>query len=85
RLAALARIQLTDQEIEKLSVDMPKIVDFVEELQGAEGLSEVELKAVPAASLREDEVSSGRLTDEDFTKLAPNWENNQLKVPPVFE
>ena len=84
-LAKLARIELTEEETRKLSVDMPKIVDFVEELQGASTQDLPEPVAVNAATLREDSPSSKNLTLEDLEKLAPKWSKNQVEVPPVFE
>ena len=84
-LAKLARIELTEGEVEKLLVDMPKIVDFVEELQGAESQALPEPDAVKVTALREDDPSSENLTLEELEKLAPKWSKNQVEVPAVFE
>jgi aspartyl-tRNA(Asn)/glutamyl-tRNA(Gln) amidotransferase subunit C len=85
-LAALARIELTAKEEEKLLKDLQKIVDYFKELQN------LDTQAVEPASggtmledvLRPDEderVGFPRVGSETF----PEEESGFLKVPPVFE
>lgn len=84
-LATLARIRLTDEEIERLGVDMPKIVEFVEQLKDVPNLSDVELRPVDLETLRDDTESSEKLSHSEQEELAPKWADNQIEVPGVFD
>lgn len=86
RLAKLARVTLTDGEKEQFASQLPKIVEFVDTLQGAVLSSEaVEGINQSVDSLRDDKVSGTRLTIQQLEKLAPAWSKNQVAVPAVFE
>lgn len=84
-LATLARLSLSNEEKERFSQELPKIVEFVEELRLAKVDSDVvSVQPVPLETLREDEVSSERLSLDQLGKLAPNWQEGQVVVPAVF-
>lgn len=83
--ANLARLNITGEEKEKFSQELPKVIGFVEQLREVKlGSEETDSKAVPLENLRADEVDSERLTHEQLEKLAPNWQNRQVTVPAVF-
>jgi len=86
RLAVLARLSLTDQEKEQFAAQLPKIVEFVDTLQGA-SLTTATSDQMPisVADLRQDELSGQRLTLAELEKLAPAWRVGQVIVPAVFE
>jgi len=84
-LAELTRISLTDEELTRFEVEMPKIVAFVEELGEANTTELAERKTVSLEHLRSDEVDSNKLTLDELENLAPQWRNNQVEVPGVFE
>lgn len=82
QLGTLARLELTDQEVNQLVEQLPKIVDYVSHLQ------EIDTSAVPETTrptqrLREDRVeeSSAALAILD---QAPEREGKNWKVDAVF-
>lgn len=85
-VAHLARLTLSEDEAERLTVDLGNIIQF------AEQLNELDTENVPETThvldmknvLRED-VSRDWLTREEALKNAPQQENGQVKVPKVFE
>ncbi|HSX42212.1 MAG TPA: Asp-tRNA(Asn)/Glu-tRNA(Gln) amidotransferase subunit GatC [Candidatus Saccharimonadales bacterium] len=84
-LAKLARIRLSTEEQKSLSQELPKIVEFVEQLRAVK-LDDSLAGAEPAEleSLRPDEVSGERLSVEQLKNLAPDWRDGQNVVPAVF-
>jgi aspartyl-tRNA(Asn)/glutamyl-tRNA(Gln) amidotransferase subunit C len=82
KLAKLARISLTDEEIESFGRDISSILEYVEQLKDVDlgeltptyqvtGLTNV---------FREDKVIDYDETPEDLLKNSPDSENNQIKV-----
>lgn len=89
-LADLARLSLSADEQAKFSQELPKIVEFVEQLQQVrlDG-DDVSVKATPLEVMRDDVVSSERLTPAQLEQLAPTWRaippaGGQVEVPAVF-
>lgn len=84
-LANLAHLSLDDEERLSFSEQLPRIVDFVDQLSSAsrnvvnneEGLVSVE-------SLRNDVINSERLSLEELEKLAPVFLDGKIVVPPVL-
>jgi aspartyl-tRNA(Asn)/glutamyl-tRNA(Gln) amidotransferase subunit C len=83
-LAKLARLSLSNEEQEQFATELPKILSFVDELQGAKAPISQDIPAVSLDGLRDDELSSDSLSLEQLEKLAPYWQNDQVEVPPVF-
>ncbi len=85
-IAKLARLQLTDEQKERYRGQLEAILDHVAKLQ------ELDTKDVlPTASvavtqmpLREDEPRPG-LSRDDLLKNAPKRDDDQFRIPPVFE
>lgn len=85
RLADLARIQLTDEEVDRLSGEFDAIVDAVA------SVSEVATADVPATShpipmtnvFREDTVTD-TLTQEQALAAAPHPEDGRFGVPQIL-
>lgn len=84
-LAELTRISLSDEELMRFEVEMPKIVKFVEELGEANTAETVEQKTISLEHLRSDDEVSNKLTLDELASLAPEWRHNQVEVPGVFE
>ncbi len=86
-LAKLARLKLTEEEIEKLKEDLNKILAYVEKinelsLENFEPLTNI----LEKLDLREDEPHN----PEEETRQAiinnfPEKENHYLKVPKILE
>lgn len=89
RLASLARIQLTDEEIERLGRQLPEIVGYFSQIQAVAEQMPDSGEAVSLENMREDEPGSGpaQLTIAEIKKLAPAFTDTsrQVIVPPVFK
>ena len=85
RLADLARIQLTDEEVDRLSGEFDAIMDAVA------SVSEVATEDVPATShpiamtnvFREDVVTE-TLTQEEALAGAPDAQDGRFAVPQIL-
>lgn len=82
KLARLARLEVTDEEVEKFQVELTSILQYVDQIQKAD-VRDVEpttqvtgLKNV----MREDEVIDYGITADDLLKIAPKTEGRQLKT-----
>jgi aspartyl-tRNA(Asn)/glutamyl-tRNA(Gln) amidotransferase subunit C len=94
RIAALARIRLTEEEVERLAGDFGSILEYVDRLRARDEADEVEplVHAVPpqepAAALRPDTPAAGRAAPLPFgtvEELAPDSDGRLLRVPRVLE
>ena len=85
-IAKLARLDLTDEQKARYREQLEAILDHVAKLQ------ELDTKDVPPTAsvsvgympLRVDESLPGLATDE-LLKNAPQQEDGQFQIPPVFE
>ncbi|HIY24307.1 MAG TPA: Asp-tRNA(Asn)/Glu-tRNA(Gln) amidotransferase subunit GatC [Candidatus Brachybacterium merdigallinarum] len=85
-LADLARIQLTDEEVDRLAGEFDAIMDAVA------SVSEVASEDVPATShpiamtnvFREDVVSDTTLTQEQALDQAPDAQDGRFAVPQIL-
>ncbi|MCT4574142.1 Asp-tRNA(Asn)/Glu-tRNA(Gln) amidotransferase subunit GatC, partial [Bacillus thuringiensis] len=84
-LADLARIRLTDEEVDRLAGEFDAIMDAVA------SVSEVARDDVPATShpiamtnvFREDVVSDNTLTQEQALDQAPDAQDGRFAVPQI--
>ena len=85
-IARLARLNLTDPELELYREQLSAILDYFAELSeldttGVEPMARVEKEARPR---REDAPRPG-LGADTLEKTAPDWHEDQFRVPPVFD
>jgi aspartyl-tRNA(Asn)/glutamyl-tRNA(Gln) amidotransferase subunit C len=86
KVAELAKIQLTKEEVETFSKQLPQILSFIEKL------NELDTENVPPfyeiidanAPLREDKPIEG-LSNEEALSNAPQKENGFFVVPRVVK
>lgn len=87
-IASLARLELSDGEINHYREQLSAILDFVAQLQKlntSSAHSEIESGiAAVDSSLRDDEAVPG-LSPEILLATAADKERSQFKIPPVFE
>lgn len=84
-LATLARIKLSAEEQQEFAGELPKIVEFVEQLRQVKLASAGEqTKTVDLKDLRDDVVASNQLSLTQLEGLAPEWRDGQNVVPAVF-
>ncbi|WP_088103302.1 Asp-tRNA(Asn)/Glu-tRNA(Gln) amidotransferase subunit GatC [Halalkalibacter urbisdiaboli] len=85
-VANLARLAVTEEEVELFTKQLDAIISFAEQLneldtEGVEPTSHVlDMKNV----LREDKADKG-LPIEDVLKNAPDHEDGQIRVPSIME
>jgi len=86
KLAALSRLKLTEDEIDRFSVELPKILDYVEILQDVDTASLEPTYQLTGLKnvMRADEVKAYQAKPEDLLKLSPSTEKNQYKVRRVL-
>lgn len=82
KLAALARLGLTDQEVDELSGELSEILQYVEQLATVEveGLEPTSQVTGLTNVTRPDEVKDYGYAPQDLLKNVPAVENNQIKV-----
>ncbi|MBH8604664.1 Asp-tRNA(Asn)/Glu-tRNA(Gln) amidotransferase subunit GatC [Thermoactinomyces sp. CICC 10522] len=86
KVAALARLKLTEQEADQYTVQLSNILQFAEKLNELE-TEQVEPTShvLPMANvLREDEVMPS-LPREKALANAPDQQDGMFRVPAVFE
>lgn len=84
-LASLSSLALADDEVDGLRQDLENIIGYIEQL-GELDTAGVELtyQVTGLANVwREDEVQPG-ISKEALLNLAPEKQNNQVKVPQVL-
>ena len=85
-IAKLARLELTDEQKERYRGQLEAILEHVAKLQKLE-TSDVHPTASVSeghTALRTDEPHPGLARDE-LLKNAPQQDDGQFKIPPVFE
>lgn len=82
KLAKLARLSLTESEIEKYQKELASIFDYVEKLQSVdtEGLEPTYQVNGLSNVFRKDEPIEYGASQKDLLKNAPNLEGKYLKV-----
>ncbi len=85
-IAELARLELTEEEKARYREQLSDILDYAARLQMLDTSQIPPTSTVLAKRtiLRPDVAVQG-LSPEDVLKNAPNAEQNQFRVPPVFE
>jgi aspartyl-tRNA(Asn)/glutamyl-tRNA(Gln) amidotransferase subunit C len=85
-IADLARLELSEQELNRFREQLSAILDYAARLQDLDTSGIPPTSSVlPARSvLRADEARPG-LSLEDLLRNAPESESGQFRVPPVLE
>lgn len=86
RIAALARIGVTDEEAAKLSAELGQIVEFVEQLQKVDTNDLPETNQVTGLVdvWREDAVKPSPISPAELLKNAPMTQDGYIKVHRVL-
>lgn len=86
KLAALSRLQLTDEEIEKFRGELSEILDYVEVLDKVDttGLEPTYQLSGLKNITRPDELIDYGLSTDELLKNAPEIKDKQFKVKRVL-
>lgn len=84
-LASLARIELSEAELDRLGAELPAILEHVKVVQGVAGEDVVAMShPVPVTNVfRPDEVVPG-LTPDEALAMAPASEEQRFLVPKIL-
>lgn len=83
-LGELSRIEIPQNEKEKISRELDEIIDYVEELENASGeTNEIKIVSEMENVSREDKITPS-LPVEKVLQNAPSKEKNFIKVKKVF-
>jgi len=85
-IALLARLDLSEQELEHYAVQLSAILENVAALQELDTAHIPPTSSVlpPRSRLREDEIRPG-LDTKAALRNAPDQQQDQFRVPPVFD
>ena len=85
-IAALARLELTDEEVEAYRRQLSAVLAYFDRLREVDTGDIPPTASVlpPRSVLRPDEPRAG-LSREQLLTNAPETEEGQFRVPPVFE
>jgi len=86
KLADLARLELSEEQIAEMDSDMQKMLGFVEKLRelDVDHLEPVRYMTSNENVLRED-VMESKYTKEDALRNAPLKDSDYIKVPKVLK
>ena len=86
-IAKLARLELTDNEVEKMQKDLADILDYIDQLNKVD-ISGIELgkeKIISENVLREDTpILQTKETIEEMLVQSPTREGNHIKVKEIL-
>lgn len=82
KLAALARLDLSEDEIAEYSQELSAILQYVEQLQGVDvdGLQPTHQVSGLTNVMRDDEIVDYGYDPHDLLKNVPTVESDQIKV-----
>ena len=84
-VAALARLELTDEELERFTGQLDELLDHVAEVEAleVEGLPPT-MHALPLVNVLRPDVPGEVLDRDEVLAVAPLAEDGQFRVPPVL-
>ena len=87
KIASLAKIELTEQEVKEYSKDLTNILKWMEELKEVEVSNVEPVTSVTKNELyeREDITSNDTVSQEKILLNAPEKEKENFTVPKVIE
>ncbi|OZI10990.1 Asp-tRNA(Asn)/Glu-tRNA(Gln) amidotransferase GatCAB subunit C [Bacillaceae bacterium SAS-127] len=85
-VANLARLAVTDEEVEKFTSHLDAIISFAEQLNELDTTDVLPTSHVLDMKniMRKDEAKPG-LPQEEVLKNAPDHQNGQIRVPSIIE
>jgi aspartyl-tRNA(Asn)/glutamyl-tRNA(Gln) amidotransferase subunit C len=86
KFADLARLELSESEIEQYCGQLSAILDYAARLQAidTEGIPPTS-SVLPSISILREDVPVKGLAREDILNIAPRTEKGQYRVPPILD
>ncbi len=85
-IAALARIHLQDQEVQKLTANLEDILGYIEKLKTLDVTNvEPTCHALALSNVFRQDIVRPSLSQADALKIAPEKHDGAFKVPQVIE
>lgn len=87
KLARLARLDLTDAEVEEFRTELEAILQYVEQIQKADvtGLKPTSQVTGLKNVMREDEVVDYDASPDDLLRLVPQTQDRHIKVKRMIQ
>lgn len=85
KLANLARIELTDDEVARFSKDMGSILEYVDSVKNVKGEIGQETGAVKNILREDGNTREAGVYTEDIIKNAPKSQNNYFVVKKIID
>ena len=82
RIAALAHLEFTDAELDRLATEMTTILGYIDRLREVSGEEDAPAETTSPQTLRDD-VS--RISGVEPERNAPEWDGGFFSVPKVIE
>ena len=85
-IARLARLAVTDEEVEKFRIQLSDILEHFEELKKLD-TSQIQptAQSIPLENVMRDDVIETSYSSEDILANAPHREDNSFRVRAVLE
>lgn len=83
KIAKLARLELSEQEVEKMQKDLSAILDYFDLLKKAPRPDKIEIKNADLQATRKDEIKPSGLEDK-IISAAPDKKDGFIKVKAIF-
>ena len=85
-IAKLARLGLTEREIEKFQKELSKILDYIEKLKEVDisGIEPTTHSILVENVMRKDESRKSKVESGKLLELAPETKNGYLKVKSIL-
>lgn len=85
-IADLARLKISEAEKEKLTVDMEKIISYVDKLNELDTSDVKPMEhVIPIRNILREDVVTGSFERDKLMENAPSQEDGCYKVPKVME
>jgi aspartyl-tRNA(Asn)/glutamyl-tRNA(Gln) amidotransferase subunit C len=85
-VASLARIHLKDEEIDHLTKDLEKILDYINKLDTLDvGDVQPTSHVLPLKNVAREDIVKPSLTQQEALKISVEQQGGSFKVPKVIE
>ncbi|HSW66392.1 MAG TPA: Asp-tRNA(Asn)/Glu-tRNA(Gln) amidotransferase subunit GatC [Bacillota bacterium] len=87
KLARLARLTITDEEVEKYRSELSEILHYVEQLQTADvdGLLPTSQVTGLTNVMRDDVVTDYGISPDDLLRIVPHLQDRHIKVKRMIQ